>query len=150
MFPLHRDVISGCILFASGVTFTLYVLSEYSVGTLQRFGPGMFPMALGCILSVLGLLIVLAAHINPETYEWPTVAPRAVLATLLSIATFSLTLRTVGMIPAVVLTTLVATAAERKLSFARALVFSVLFSLLTAAIFGYLLGMPIPLARNPF
>lgn len=55
-----HDLIGGLLMTAVGVFFAIYG-TRYSFGTAARMGPGYFPVVLGWILSVLGLLIALPA-----------------------------------------------------------------------------------------
>jgi Tripartite tricarboxylate transporter TctB family len=54
----HKDFASGLMFTAVGVAFAVGA-RDYSVGTAARMGPGYFPMLLGVILAVLGLLVTL-------------------------------------------------------------------------------------------
>ena len=51
------DILAGLIFVAFGLAFAITSLS-YELGTPLRMGPGYFPLALGGILVLLGLLIV--------------------------------------------------------------------------------------------
>ena len=54
----HKDFVSGLMFTVVGVAFAVGA-REYSVGTAARMGPGYFPLMLGVILAVLGVLVTL-------------------------------------------------------------------------------------------
>lgn len=56
----RQDLLGGLVMIAIGV-LAMLVGQQYSIGTLARMGPGFFPVALGAILAVLGILIMLTA-----------------------------------------------------------------------------------------
>ena len=55
---LDKDVYAGGLLTLVGSAFA-WGATSYTVGTSARMGPGYFPMVLGVLLAVLGVLILL-------------------------------------------------------------------------------------------
>jgi len=55
---LDKDVYAGGVLALVGSAFA-WGANTYTVGTSARMGPGYFPMVLGVLLAVLGVLILL-------------------------------------------------------------------------------------------
>lgn len=55
-----HDLVGGLLMAAAGLYFAVHG-SEYAFGTTARMGPGYFPVVLGCVLFVLGLLVALPA-----------------------------------------------------------------------------------------
>ena len=55
-----HDLIGGLGMAGAGAFFAIYG-SQYTMGTAARMGAGFFPVILGGILAVLGLLIALPA-----------------------------------------------------------------------------------------
>jgi hypothetical protein len=53
-----KDVYAGALLTLVGSAFA-WGATSYTVGTSARMGPGYFPMALGVLLAVLGVIILL-------------------------------------------------------------------------------------------
>jgi hypothetical protein len=53
---VHRDVISGGLLVLLGIGIA-FQAARYDVGTLTHMGPGYFPLALGVILTLLGVIL---------------------------------------------------------------------------------------------
>ncbi len=56
----NADIIGGAILCAFGAFIIIYA-QRYQMGTLLRMGPGYYPVVLGALLVLLGLIIALPA-----------------------------------------------------------------------------------------
>ncbi len=57
----QRDFFAGLMFSAVGTAFAWGAASNYAIGKGARMGPGYFPLALGVLLTVLGLIIVFKA-----------------------------------------------------------------------------------------
>jgi len=60
-----QDLIGGLAMLAIGTFAALYAWQNLDIGALSRKGPGFFPLVLGSMLAVLGLLIALPALFRP-------------------------------------------------------------------------------------
>jgi hypothetical protein len=56
----QKDLVSGLMFTIVGGSFALGA-QNYSVGTAARMGPGYFPLLLGVILAILGIVVTLQA-----------------------------------------------------------------------------------------
>ncbi|MEY4755327.1 MAG: hypothetical protein RJA34_225 [Pseudomonadota bacterium] len=56
----QKDFYSGLMFLAVGVAFA-WGASSYSIGTGARMGPGYFPLILGILLAILGVVIAFKA-----------------------------------------------------------------------------------------
>lgn len=56
----QRDFFAGLMFSAVGVAFA-WGATHYSIGQGARMGPGYFPLMLGILLAILGLIIVFGA-----------------------------------------------------------------------------------------
>ncbi|ARQ01368.1 tripartite tricarboxylate transporter TctB family protein [Pseudorhodoplanes sinuspersici] len=137
----YRDIIGGAALIALGVFCAVHAAQNLPLGTVTHMGPGMFPMALGYILAGLGVLVAVPALFRPGRLPQPDY--RSLAAVLVSTLLFALTIRTAGLVPAIVLLTLAAVLADNKLRFVEAALLSAALSLLAVLIFRVGLGMPI-------
>lgn len=100
-----RDFFAGVLFLAFG-TVGLVVGRDYAMGTAGRMGPGYFPVVLSLGLLFFGAVIGLRGlATDGEPLELAT--PRPLLAVLLSVALFGLTLERFGLVVAVPLVTLV-------------------------------------------
>jgi len=65
----QKDFYSGLLFAIAGAAFAIGA-TTYNVGTAARMGPGYFPLLLGSMLGVLGLVVAansLRAHAEPNT-----------------------------------------------------------------------------------
>jgi hypothetical protein len=56
----QKDFFSGLMFLLVGIAFA-WGAGNYSIGTGARMGPGYFPMVLGVLLAVLGLIVTITA-----------------------------------------------------------------------------------------
>lgn len=63
-----RDFYAGALIAAVGAIVALDS-STYALGTLTHMGPGMFPLMLGIILAIVGILIIATAAVTPLTSD---------------------------------------------------------------------------------
>lgn len=69
-----RDYASGALMIALGVA-AIGQGSTYHMGTLSRMGPGFFPVALGAILTLVGLAIAVTARFTQYEGEEAPLPP---------------------------------------------------------------------------
>lgn len=137
-----RDIVAGLTLVATGLFAALYA-QRYSFGDLSRMGPGFFPVVLGIVLAILGVLIALPAMLRqgePIHVEWKTAA-----LVLLSIVVFALTLPILGLLLATMLPVLVSSLADRQITWKGRFVLAVCVAVIVYLVFGYGLGMTLPI-----
>lgn len=139
-----KDLGAGAVFVALGLAFAL-TARTYEVGSALRMGPGYFPLVLGGLLVVLGLLIVGKAFIAPETGELGPVPWRAALLLTAAVLFFGFTIRGLGVVPTLLVTVLLAALAGPKMRLLPAVVMSVVLTALSVAIFIYALQLPLPL-----
>jgi hypothetical protein len=60
-----RDLYGGVIFVVLGIVILFQGMSD-NVGSLAKVGPGLFPVALGVVLTALGALIALNGMISSE------------------------------------------------------------------------------------
>lgn len=136
-----RDIIGGLGLAAIGLFAVIYG-QRYEFGDLNRMGPGYFPVALGGLLAVLGLLIALPAFFRrgePITVAWKTFA-----LVMASIVVFAFTLKLLGVIFATALTVIVASLADNGSTWKGRLLTAAGIALVTWLVFKFGLGMVLP------
>jgi len=107
----HRDthdIIGGFSLVALGIFVVIYA-QQYEFGDLNRMGPGYFPVALGIIMTILGLVIGIPALFREGEKIHVDWAP--LLLVVGSLAAFALTLKTLGIILATALSVVISSLA---------------------------------------
>lgn len=140
------DIKSGALFIALGLFFGGYALRTLDLGTLVEMGPGMFPLFLCALLVLLGVGIILQAEPVKESLtkvNWPGVA----LVTAAPIA-FGLTVRSLGLLPALALSVLLAVLAGRRGGWLRGTLTVVGVTLFCVAVFKWGLNVPFDLI-NP-
>lgn len=132
---------------AAGVLFTLAggVFGAQSlgleIGTALRMGPGYFPLVLSVVLILLGLLVLASAFRAPGE-DIGTTAWRGMMFILPAPIFFGLTVRGLGFVPSIFLTTVVAAMASLKMRVGPALVLAAAVTLFCTLVFSYALGLP--------
>ena len=107
----EKSLVAGLLLTVIGMTYGLQAWVNYDLGSLRRIGPGMFPVGLGAILAVLGLLIAFSARVGIDRISRPELRP--LFAVLLAFAGFAIGMRWFGTVPAIFALVLISVHAER-------------------------------------
>lgn len=137
------DLLGGGALAALGVAVAAYAGAHYDIGTLRRMGPGFLPVGLGALLAVFGAMIALPAL--ARSGKAVTIAWRETLCVLGAILIFGLGMNLLGLVPATILSVLLASAAAPQEGVVWRLVLAGVISALTWSIFSVGLRLSIPL-----
>jgi hypothetical protein len=146
--PSLPDLMAGATFVVLGLAFAIGG-SQYDVGTALRMGSGYVPIALGGILTVLGVVIVAASFRGVD----PTVAnadrgpvPWQRMGLLLAaVMFFGFTVRGLGLGPTLFATTFIAALAGDGTTVRRALVIALGLTALCLGIFVGLLQLRLPI-----
>jgi len=140
--------IVGGALAIAGLLFAWYAAEHYTLGTLRRMGPGMFPMGLGLVLAGLGVAIMIAA---PErNLLRPDFSPGIALKVISAIVAFGLIVSAFGLVPAIMATVVIASLAEPPFRPLSVLLLGIFLCVLSWLIFKLGLGLPIYMMNWPF
>jgi hypothetical protein len=146
----RRDFYAGGLMMLIGLGASLEGL-RYNLGTLTHMGPGFFPVALGVILTLLGMLIAGTAVATrgdgdrqlptrpAEWWGWSCIIAGPVL--FIIFGTYG------GMVPATFACVFVCALGDRTATLKGSLVLAACVSGLGALLFSYLLKIPFPLLR---
>lgn len=130
----------GALFAALGLIFA-YQSWVLDIGTALRMGPGYFPLLLGLILLLLGVVILIqATRVNSEPVG--PIAWRGMLLILPAPVFFGLTVRGLGFLPAIFLTAFIASFASLRMKPLAALILSAAVTLFSYAVFTRGLGLP--------
>lgn len=135
------DIVGGLALTALGLLAAIYA-QRYELGDLGHMGPGYFPVVLGFILAILGLLVALPALFRGGQRvhgEWKSLA-----LVVGSIVLFALTLDVLGLVLATVLSVLVSSLADKQITWQGRGALCLSLAALTYLVFGVALGMSLP------
>ena len=144
------SIIRGTSDFGSGVLFiaagaaTVVFAFNYPMGVAARMGPGYFPRALGALLMLLGALSVLRSfrRDGAPIGGWRL---RPLVVTLGSVVVFGLILPTAGLALSTIFLVIASSVASHEFRPREAVVSSVLMAVLCVGVFGYLLGIQVPI-----
>jgi putative tricarboxylic transport membrane protein len=146
-----KDLFAGLLFLIFGIGMML-ISSRYQFGTPVRMGPGFFPVILGGVLALLGALIAIRGFVGGiEAGDLPTLEGlRAAFLILLGTLMFGLSIRAVGMFPAIVIMVLLGTLALRNYGWRAAIITALVLAAGSTVIFVNLLGQPIPVLGSLF
>ncbi|PDS35036.1 hypothetical protein CO665_27140 [Rhizobium anhuiense] len=140
-----KNVAASGALLAVGIGFGISSVFTMDVGSALRMGPGYFPLILSIVITVIGIAIGTKALRDTEVFH-PQIAPlRALFAIIIAPILFGLTVRGLGFVPAVAITSLsAATAAtgQKPLVVVAIMLGITVFCL---GVFYYGLGLPVRL-----
>lgn len=137
----QKDFFTGLLLFAVSLFFG-YGLLELPIGTAFRMGPGYFPMVLTGLLAIFSIALI----VNGLRYEGEPIGAipwRALFIVTLSIALYGVTLKGLGLVPALALTAFISTFAGGKWDARVAIIVTVVVVAACYAIFLRGLGLPL-------
>lgn len=138
-----KDMVSGGIFVAAGAYFALEALN-YEVGTAFRMGPGFMPLLLGGVLAALGLAVAASGWKKPDV-ERPLSPPWRAMALIIgTVIFFGATIRGLGFVPVVMVSSFAAAMSSRLNSPLFALMLAVTLTVMCTIIFVIGLGMTVP------
>lgn len=146
----QKDFAAGLLFTGIGTAFALGA-QEYSLGTSARMGPGYFPLMLGIILALIGVVLALQSfrgeHPEGQIGAW-AVKPLffIILANLLFGVLLgglpSIGLPSMGLMVAIFVLAVVAARAGAEFVLKEALLVGVVLAVSSYLIFVVLLGLP--------
>ena len=137
-----REIIGGALLIALGFFAAIFAAMTLEIGTPARMGPGLFPVALGLLLTGFGILILVRALILQSEFSLPEFETRPFLAIVIAVITFALSIDTLGAVPAIMIMTAIARLADGRLGI-RPLILGAVLAALATLIFSVALKLPI-------
>ena len=138
----RTDAAAGILFVGFGLFFGIQSLG-LEIGTAFRMGPGYFPLVLAVVLVIFGGLILFnAIKADKDSPPIGAVAWRGLLFILPAPIFFGLTVRGLGFIPSIFLTTLIAGLASFKMRPLHAVGLAVAVTIFSTLVFSYALGLP--------
>jgi hypothetical protein len=147
---LHKDVLGGVLVSGVGIAVATRSMS-FNFGALSRMGPGYLPLALGAILTLVGIAIavkgymatgcqVQAKSLHPP--EW-----RAWLLISLSIVIFVVLAKFAGLVPATFAIVFVSALGDRENSWRGAALLGLAMVAVSVVVFWWALQIQLPLFK---
>ena len=122
----------------------MLIARDYPFGTALRMGPGYFPVVLGALLILFGL-VILAAGLRSSEKIAGSWSLRALIILPLSLVLFGVLMDRAGFVPAMLVLIFGSATASSEFKFVEVLLFSVGLTALSVAVFVWALGLPYPL-----
>src|ERR1700722_3541261 len=153
--PRQRDLVSGALCIGGGMRVLIEAPND-SVGTLDRLGPGFYPAVLGALLVLVGGLIVLttllvAQRSYDSTHDAPVVPDwRGCACITAGVVAFVVFAWLMGLAPAIFTCVFVGALGDRSATLRGSLILAMGMASAGTVLFGYLLGINMPLWQWPF
>ena len=144
----YRDLIGGGLITLAGAAAMYHSLTVFAVGTAARMGPGYFPALVGGLLMLCGIVILIPALLRAG--PMPVLEFRPLLWISLSILAFALLLVPFGLIPAIIVQTVVAGLSDCKLSWRGSLILAGAIAVGATLLFKVGLGLIVPAFAWPW
>lgn len=144
MHKARKELLAGAAFVALGLAFAV-VAASYEIGTALRMGPGYFPLVLGGLLVLLGVMIMVTGFVAGGDENIGRLPWRSAALLVVALLFFGFTVRGVGLVPALLVTTFLAALAGHRTGIVAAVVIAVGLTTLAVLIFVTALQLPLPL-----
>ena len=139
-----KDFWSGVMFATFGLAFAIVVKHyDYPMGTASRMGAGYFPFVLGCVMAVLGFIIIgqsIATKGTPiSKFAW-----RPLIWVLGGFVIFGLTAKWLGLVIAIILLVMISAYGGHEFKLKESLISSAILAAGSVAVFVYGLKLPFP------
>ena len=140
-----KDFYAGLMFTLFGTAF-LWGATRYSMGAAAKMGPGYFPLILGGLLTVLGVIILIQSLVveSADGHLALLVILKPAILVFGSIAAFALLLRPAGLVVAIFEIILVSSFASHEARFKESVISAIVLCIVSLAIFVYGLNLQIP------
>ena len=139
------DLLAGTVFIGFGLAFGVATLADYEIGTPLAMGPGFLPLLLAGVLVVLGIVIIGSGLLAAREEVVGTVPWRGVVLLPLAFIVFGLTVRNLGVVPALFITTLLAAFSSTRMGVLSGLAITVGLTVVSVLIFVVALQLRLPL-----
>jgi hypothetical protein len=136
-----KDFYSGLIFIFFGVV-ALVRARHYPMGTAARMGPGYFPIILGGLLAILGLVIAARALFWVPGEPIRGWAFRPLLLVIGGVLAFALLVQPLGLVLAILTLVVICSLGSWEFRIKELFILSIALAALAIALFVYGLGMP--------
>jgi Tripartite tricarboxylate transporter TctB family len=139
-----KDLLAGATFVVFGIAFAFGAVS-YEVGNPVRMGPGYYPLVVGGLLTVLGIVIIVKP--SPEDDPTPLTGPswRALVLIVGAFIVFGLTVRGLGLAPSTFLAATMASLSSPQMRVPTALGLSLVLTIVSVLVFVFGLSLRLPL-----
>jgi putative tricarboxylic transport membrane protein len=145
-----RDVWAGLLIAGIGVG-AAFIGRGYGIGTLTHMGPGFFPVALGVLLTGIGLIMAAGrlffARQDEDEVEFARPDWRGWICIVLGVVSFIALAESTGLIAATFACVFISALGDRTNTLREASLLAAGITVFAVAVFSYALQLPLPLFR---
>lgn len=138
-----KDFWAG-IMFLTFAAVAVLAARGYAMGSAGRMGPGYFPMALGIVLGLLGLIIIGRAFVAGDE-RVGTLQLRPLLVIVVAVCLFGLLIERLGLVVALVTVVVVSAMASREYRPVEVAALAATLAAFSVGVFVYALRLPLTL-----
>ena len=139
-------LVGGLLRLCTGLAFGVFSL-RMPLGTANHMGPGYFPLIVADVLSLLSVGTIVLSLRRSVSIEMPAVRP--LFWVIASTVAFVATARSLGLVPAVFLTVVVASVADKDARSRHAFLLALGLALVSWLVFIVVLRLPLTAFRMP-
>ena len=140
----RKDLLAGATFVGFGLAFAI-TSATYEVGSPLRMGPGYFPLVLGSLLVLLGILIAIKGFVAGEGDQLGPVPWKAAALLVVALLFFGFTVRGLGLVPSLLVTVFLAAMAGRSARVIPAVVIGASLTALCVLVFVFALQLRLSL-----
>jgi hypothetical protein len=143
------DLFSGLMFLGVSALFGFTALRTLEIGTPGVMGPGFFPIMVSLALAGLAVAIIIGARGAPSAPRKP-IAWRAVACVIGAPIAFGLSVRSLGLVPALLIAVTLGVLASRKMTLVRGVLIVGGMTVFCVAIFSFGIGLSVELFSAQF
>lgn len=141
--PTGKDFHAGLIFIVIGLVAVVVAARDYAFGHAMRMGSGYFPVVLGGLLALLGLVIVIRSFTRPGTKIGP-VAWRPLALIMLGLVLFGYLVKPFGLVLAIAVLVFLGSRGSREFRWYEVTLLAASLGAFSVAAFVWGLGLPFP------
>ena len=136
-----KDFWSG-VMFCGFAAVAVLAAQTYSLGNASKMGPGYFPLALGLVLAVLGIVLVgRSIVLDGEPVPPIHVLPLAIMT--VAVCLFGVMIEPLGLVVSLAVLTVLTAWAGPQFRVAETVALAAVLIAFSVAVFVYALGLPL-------
>ncbi len=139
----RKDLLAGATFVGFGLAFAI-TSTTYEIGTALRMGPGYFPLVLGSLLVLLGILMAVKGFVAADSDDIGPVPWKALVLLVAALIFFGYTVRGLGLVPTLLVTVFLSALAGHRARVIAAVVIAGCLTALSVLIFVILLQLRLP------
>ena len=144
-----KDFWSGIMFLVSGLFFAIWAESHYQMGSAVRMGPAYFPVVLGYLLAVLGLIILGGSFVTKGP-PVPQFHLRPVIFITVGVVLYGYLMKPLGLMLATAALVYVSAYGGHEFKWKDASILFVILALFSWLVFVKGLTLPFPIWPAPF